>query len=573
AYTLGEWKDARAGKALGEVALKFTDNRFMIAAVLSSLTPDNLHGVVATVLGDKQGAEPPAELLEQLVSVASAFEDDRTLGMALARIGRADSGDYAAWQMTAVAGLLDALARREAAWEKYDASGELGKMFTFARATVVDADADDEARLRAIRLLGRSEAERGSDIESLVALLVPQSSGAVQASSVEALARIDDPRVPDSLLAGWKSHGPELRSAILDALLSRDAWAETLLSAIESGAVGAGDVDASRRQRLSRSENEDIKERAAKLLAGTIESNRQQVFEQHQSVLTMQGDVIAGAAVFNKRCSVCHKLRGVGHDVGPNLASLTDYSPPALLAALLDPNRAVEAKYLDYLAITASGQSYTGMLANETGNSVTLLGQEGKQQTILRSELEALQATGKSLMPEGLEKDVTPQEMANVIAYLRGSGAPRKTFEANRPQLVTPTAAGALQLYPTNCEIYGPTIVMEQLFKNLGKWEGENDRVVWNINVPKAGRYAVWLNYSSTDEAAGNTWLLEAGEHKLTGKITATGSKDRYQEIEVGSIDLAAGEQQLVLHSGGPIKVNLMQFGGLVLRPAPTPAK
>ncbi len=110
-------------------------------------------------------------------------------------------------------------------------------------------------------------------------------------------------------------------------------------------------------------------------------------------------------------------------NVGPDLASLTDYSPHALLTAILDPNKAVEAKFLDYLAITTSGLSYTGLLANETGNSVTLMGQEGKQQTILRSELEALQATGKSLMPEGLEKDLSQQDLANVIAYLRGSGA------------------------------------------------------------------------------------------------------------------------------------------------------
>ncbi len=187
AYTLGEWKDARAGKALGQMALKFADNRFVIAAVLSSLTPENLHDVVATVLGDEQGAEPPAELLEQLVSVASALEDDRTLGMALARIGRANSGKYAAWQMTAVAGLLDALARRDAGWEKYDTAGELAKMFDAARAVVVDEKAEDDERLRAIRLLGRSEEQRAHDIESLIALLSPQSSGALQSAAVEAL--------------------------------------------------------------------------------------------------------------------------------------------------------------------------------------------------------------------------------------------------------------------------------------------------------------------------------------------------------------------------------------------------
>jgi putative heme-binding domain-containing protein len=470
--------------------------------------------------------------------------------------------------VTAVAGLLDALARREADWRSYDASGDLARMLQYARTTAANGEAADDDRVRAIRLLGRSEAERGGDIQALVALLVPQSSGAVQTAAVEALERIDDQRVPTALLEGWKSHGPALRSEILDALLSRDAWAGALLDAVEKNQVPPGDIDATRRQRLARSDDEAIKERAAKLLAGAIESNRAQVVEQHAAVLKMAGDAQAGAVVFNKRCGVCHKLRGAGHEVGPNLASLTDYSPPALLTAMLDPNKAVEAKYLDYLALTTSGQSYTGMLADETGNSVTLQGQEGKQQTILRSDLEALQASGKSLMPEGLEKDVTPQDMANVIAYLRGSGAPRKTFGANSPQLVKPATDGTLQLYPTTCEIYGPTIVMEQLFKNLGKWESENDRAVWNVELPKAGRYTMWLNYSCQDEDAGNTWLLEAGDKSLSGKVTATGSKDRYEEIRVREIDLPAGAQQITFRSAGPIKGSLLQLGGVLLKPA-----
>ena len=572
AYTLGEWKDPRAGAALGELALRHADNRFLMAAVLSSVTLDNLYDVVATVLahqekGETAATEPPGELLEQLVGLASAFDDDRTLGLALEQIDKSSSAKYAAWQLTAVAGLLDALGRRDAGWEKYDATGQLARMFDVARMTVADETADEDDRLRAIRLLGRGEAKRTADIESLVALLVPQSTGAVQAAAVEALARIDDPRVPTALLAGWKSHGPALRSEILDVLLSRDASADALLTAIEKDQVPAGDVDAARRQRFARSDNEGIKDRATKLLSGAIESNRQQVFEQHKDVLTTEGDAAAGATVFNKRCSVCHRLRGTGHEVGPNLASLTDYSPQALLTAMLDPNRAVEAKYLDYLAITTGGQSYTGMLANETGNSVTLLGQEGKQQTILRSDLEALQATGKSLMPEGLEKDITPADMANVIAYLRGSGAPRKTFYANHPRLVTPTTDGTLQLYPTTCEIYGPSIVMERLFKNLAKWQSENDRAVWNVEVPKAGRYAVTLNFACTDEHSGNTWLLEAGDRSLSGQVASTGSNDRYQELSVGEIELPAGAQQIVFRSKGPIQGELLKLGGVLLKP------
>jgi len=569
AYTLGEWKDPRAGGALAELALRFQDDRFITAAVLSSITPDNLEAIVGTVLNVNEGKEPPAELLEQLVGLASAFENDNTLGTALQKISKSSSGKYAAWQVTSLAGLLDALDRRNTSWEKYDASKDLAKMFAFARATVADEAAPEDDRLSTVRLLGRSETQRQEDIALLVSLLVPQSSGALQKAAVEALARIDNDQVPTALLAGWKSHGPVLRSEILDALLSRDQWVATLLTTIEAKQVPASDIDATRRQRLQRVNDDDLKKLAAKLLAGAIESNRKQVLEQFEPVLNMTGDAQAGTAVFTKRCAVCHRLRGAGHEVGPNLASLTDYSPTALLTAILDPNRAVEAKFLDYLALTSGGLSYTGMLANETGNSVTLLGQEGKQQTILRTELEALQATGKSLMPEGMEKDLSAQDLADVIAFLRGSGAPRKTFVANNPRLIKPTTDGTVQLYPTTCEIYGPTIVMERLYKNLGKWQSENDRAVWNIELPKAGRYTMLLNYASIAESAGNTWLLEAGDKTLTGKVIGTGSIDRYQEIAGGEIDLPAGSQQIVFRSAGPIKDSLLQLGGILLKPAP----
>ena len=449
AYTLGEWHDPRAGGALGQVALRFRDNRFMIAAVLSSATSDNLHGLMAAVLEVEPGVEPPGELLEQLVALATAFGDDRTLAGALQTIGRSSGGKYAAWQLTALAGLLDVLARRDTSWEKYDPTKDLAKMFLFARKVVADQRASDAERLRAVRLLGRTAERRDADIALLVGLLTPQSTGAVQTAAVNALARIDSKQVPLALLAGWKSHGPALRSEILDTLLSRPAWTEMLLDAIQQNRVPPGDVDAARRQRLLATKDDKIKQSAARLLSGAIESNRQQVIAEHGAVLTMAGDAQAGGQVFAKRCSVCHRLRGAGYEVGPNLASLTDYSPQALLTAMLDPNRAVEAKFLDYVAVTTAGLTHTGMLVNETGNSVTLLGQEGKQQTILRGDLEVLQATGKSLMPEGLEKDLGPQDLANVIAFLRGSA---------RARLSLPTTPSWSSRPPTaRCSFMPPT--------------------------------------------------------------------------------------------------------------------
>jgi len=582
AYTLGAWDDPRAGKTLGELALANADNRYMTAAVLSSVTPKNLAGVTEAVLAVRPPAEPPAELLEQLVGLATAYNDETTLAAALKRIGAPHKESYAAWQLTALAGLLDALARSGTEWQKYDPDQSLAKMFAFARETALNDAADEGQRLRAIRLLGRSPASQADDVGSLVALLVPQTSGAVQAAAVESLARIDSDTVPPALLSGWKGHGPELRSQILEVLLSRPSGQKALLAAIERDEIPAADIDAARRQRLQQSDEESIRSQAEKLLAGGIESNRAQVVEQFRSILATPGDAAAGVAVFTKRCAVCHRLRGVGIDVGPDLASLTDLSPETLLVAILDPNKAVEAKFRDYLALTTTGLTHTGLLASETGNSVTLMGQEGKQQTILRSDLETLQATGKSLMPEGLEKDMSPQDLANVIAHVRGSGAPRKVFEANQPRLVTPTTDGTLQLYPTNCEIYGPTIVMEQLYKNLGLWKSENDKAVWNVELPKAGKFQMVLNYASLDEDAGNGWILEvqpsgtpaAGADaaspvgtQLTGTVVATGSIDRYVEVIGGEIELPAGPQQITLRAAGPPRGKLLQLGGVLLKP------
>jgi putative heme-binding domain-containing protein len=140
-------------------------------------------------------------------------------------------------------------------------------------------------------------------------------------------------------------------------------------------------------------------------------------------VLTTTGNTNRGAQLFAKTCASCHQLGGVGHAVGPDLASLGDKSPQSLLIAILDPNRAVEARYVNYVALTKNGLTITGVLANETGNSITLLGPEGKQQVILRTDLEELVSSNKSVMPEGLEKDLGPQDLADLIAFIR-AGTP-----------------------------------------------------------------------------------------------------------------------------------------------------
>ena len=139
----------------------------------------------------------------------------------------------------------------------------------------------------------------------------------------------------------------------------------------------------------------------------------------HRPVLDLRGDPGRGALVFRERCAACHELKGVGAPTGPDLAALTDTSPLSLLTAILDPNRAVEAKYVSYAALTRQGRTHAGMLSVEAGDSIMITNAEGKQEVILRRDLELLQSSGRSMMAEGLERDLDHQDLADIISFVR----------------------------------------------------------------------------------------------------------------------------------------------------------
>jgi putative heme-binding domain-containing protein len=328
-----------------------------------------------------------------------------------------------------------------------------------------------------------------------------------------------------------------------------------LLNALETKQIAPNEMDAVARQRLLAHRSEEVRRRAAKLFADALNADRQKVIETYQAVLSAKGDAPRGAELFRKNCSVCHQLGGVGNAVGPDLASLGDKSPPALLIAILDPNRAVEDRYVGYTATTKGGRTFSGVLAAETGNSITLVGADGKKNVLLRSDLDELSSTGKSAMPEGLEKEIKPSDMADLIAYLRSQGPQpqRKEFPGNKPELVRSAADGSFHLTAANGEIYGPTVVLEKQYGNLGFWSSTDDRVVWTVEVAKPGRYAVWLDWACPADTAGKMFLLQAGIHQLTAKVEATGSWDTYRQAKVGEIVLSGGQQRVMFRSAGRI--------------------
>jgi putative heme-binding domain-containing protein len=132
----------------------------------------------------------------------------------------------------------------------------------------------------------------------------------------------------------------------------------------------------------------------------------------------MKGDVMQGRQLFRKICSTCHKLEDHGEQIGPDLRTMRNRGSQAILLNVLDPNREVNPRYLNYIALTVEGRSQTGMIMAETASSITMQEAKKKPVSLLRTEIEELRSSGLSLMPEGLEKEISPQAMADLLAYL-----------------------------------------------------------------------------------------------------------------------------------------------------------
>jgi putative heme-binding domain-containing protein len=131
------------------------------------------------------------------------------------------------------------------------------------------------------------------------------------------------------------------------------------------------------------------------------------------------GDAEKGRNLFKQNCAVCHRLHGEGIEIGPDLAMVSGKPDEVLLAAVLDPNQAVEARYVSYNVATKNGRELSGIISAETATSLTLRSQGGTEEVLLRGDIAELRSSGVSLMPEGLENVLKPTDMADLLAFVR----------------------------------------------------------------------------------------------------------------------------------------------------------
>ena len=417
-----------------------------------------------------------------------------------------------------------------------------------------DETADVARRAAAIRFVGVSGLVTDDKTNDFFQFLTPQSPLPIQLAAVQLMGRDLTPPIVQQLVERWKSLAPTVRAEAMASMLSRENSIGHLLDRIEAGDLASNALDASQRDRLINHSSGKISERARKVLGEETPSARSAVVEDFKSQISnLQSEIsrdehaAAGKLVFEKRCATCHRLQDIGKEVGADLAALKDRSTDALLTAILDPNKAVESKFLVYTVVTKDGLQHSGMLKGETGGSLTLIGNDGKEITLVRADIEDLVGSQRSLMPEGLEKDLSSTDLSNVIAFVQSTGTPWKRFEGNAPKFVAANEDGTVTLPAAAAEIYGPNLVFEEKYGNLGYWTSAEDYAKWTFEVPKSGHWTVEFDFACDDSNAGSLIKFSTGNRMLTARVPGSGTWDNYQTWQAGTIDLHRGRGQLII--------------------------
>jgi putative heme-binding domain-containing protein len=217
----------------------------------------------------------------------------------------------------------------------------------------------------------------------------------------------------------WRTYTPALRREVTEAMFRSPDRILIFLGEIDAKRVKPGDLDTLRTRQLLKHNQPNIRVLADKLLRDNLPADRQEVMRKYQDALTMKGDAKRGQEVFKKNCATCHRVAALGIDVGPDIADTRTKTLSALLTDILVPNQAIDNNYVNYVLSTKDGKTLTGIVVAETASSLTLKRAEGQADVILRSQIDELQSTGVSLMPDGLEKNITVAEMADLLDFLK----------------------------------------------------------------------------------------------------------------------------------------------------------
>jgi putative membrane-bound dehydrogenase-like protein len=380
------------------------------AALLQHQAGAGSSNVLAPLLEDEAFRERAASFTARLLEVRAATESASAFPelLRLALKPRPDAGRLRA--------LSQGLARIGGSLEKADRERLLTPIFEEARKQLASPGLGAKQMTEALELVSVGPP---AVVMSVLDGSVGSGQGdAFEAEAVKLLAPRAGATLPELLLSRWNGAGARTREAILTALLARQDRTLALLDACERGTFQPGQLNPAQVQALLASKVPAVAGKARSALASVLPPSRESVSVKYQAAAALAGDAVRGATVYDQRCQACHRAAGRGVQVGPDLVTVKTKGREALLTAILDPNKEVAAQYTVHTVTTKGGDVYTGIISEDTAQSVTLLQAGGLAQHVPRRDIKGSSSEGKSMMPEGLEGGLEVQSFADLLTFI-----------------------------------------------------------------------------------------------------------------------------------------------------------
>lgn len=373
------------------------------AGEASDGVPALLHDLGRLIAVDVAPAEMP-DAFDKLTALSAARDFD---SRAAVLVGFVEQGGA-----TAAGELRSRIAKHP--------QGANAQMAQEARRIAADPAAPVARRIGAVSLLALTGDAQSAGV--LMSLVAPEQPVALSIAAVQALLPPGSEAAAAKLLERdrWSRYSPALRSAVLTLLSGRPEFVAAMVDALESGAVPAATLSEPQREWLRNAENPDVGARATKILAGGASEDRQRAYEDAKAALQLTPSAANGQRMFVKLCATCHRLDREGYAVGPDLYGIRSQSKESILMHIVIPEHEIQPNFAAYDCITTDGRAIIGIMTADTPESVTLRQALGIEETIPRKKIKRLTVSKFSLMPPGLDQAISKQELADLLAYLRG---------------------------------------------------------------------------------------------------------------------------------------------------------
>jgi len=290
-----------------------------------------------------------------------------------------------------------------------------------AARLLMDAEQPGETRRRALEALAASGDERL--LAAAGALLADdQSPRQLRAQVLAALGKLEQTDVARLVLDCHARLPADLQPKAIELLTQRAEWSKALLAAIGRGQLAPTVLHANQVAGLLAGGDDELA-RLVRETWGVVRTERapqrELVLVEMRSLLrTSSGDPFRGRLIFNKICGQCHQIHGQGNEVGPDLTRNGRGSFEQLLSSVFDPSLVVGAAYQARTVVTVDGRVLTGLVVEDSDQRIVLKLQGGKTEVVARDDVDEVVESKLSLMPEGLEKQIPPDELADLFAFL-----------------------------------------------------------------------------------------------------------------------------------------------------------